>query len=93
LGKIDLGFDFVAVGAGRPGGPSGGMGQFTVRPKMGTNLIGIIPFKRTGVGLFFSHSRLDKYVENGFTFDFQFPGQIVNSNLTHPPSIPSGIRR
>jgi hypothetical protein len=60
---------------------------------MRPDLVGIALIKRTGVGLLLSHSRLDKHVENGFALDFQFSGQIVNSNLTHPPSIPSGIRR
>src|ERR1700730_398621 len=29
-----------------------------------------------------------KYVEDRFAFDFQLPGQIVDSNLGHPPFCP-----
>jgi hypothetical protein len=32
-----------------------------------------------------------KYVENSFAFDFQLPGQIVNSNLAHPLFLSSGL--
>ena len=34
-----------------------------------------------------------KSVENGFALDFQFPGEIVNSNLTHPAFSYSGCCR
>ncbi len=29
-------------------------------------------------------SNMRERVENGFAFNFQFPGEIVDSNLTHP---------
>jgi hypothetical protein len=30
------------------------------------------------------HANVRQCVENGFALDFQFPGKIVDSNLTHP---------
>ena len=42
-------------------------------------------FDRAGMRLLLGDADLRQHVENLFTFDFQLPGQIVNSNL-HPPS-------
>jgi hypothetical protein len=36
------------------------------------------------VRLFLGYSDERKRIENGFAFDFQFSGKIVNANLTHP---------
>lgn len=41
-------------------------------------------FERTGVSLLFSDSDLRQHIENSFTFYFQLPSQIVDSNLAHP---------
>ena len=51
---------------------------------MGTHLLSFMVFQRTGVRLFFGDAHFRKYVENRFAFYFQLPGQIVDSNLTHP---------
>ena len=40
--------------------------------------------QRTGMGLLLRHSDERQRVENGFAFNFQLPGEIVDSNLTHP---------
>jgi hypothetical protein len=42
-------------------------------------------FDRTGVRLLFSDANFDQDIKNRLALDFQFPGQIVDSNLTHPP--------
>jgi hypothetical protein len=36
------------------------------------------------VRLLLDHSDKRKRIENGFALDFQFPGKIVDANLTHP---------
>jgi hypothetical protein len=36
------------------------------------------------MGFFLGYADVRQCVENGFAFDFQFPGKIVDSNLTHP---------
>ena len=41
--------------------------------------------------LLFGDSDFGKDVEDRLTFDFQFPGQIVNSNFAHPPCVLSTI--
>jgi hypothetical protein len=43
------------------------------------------------MSLLLSDSNLRKHVENRFTFNFQLPCQIVNSNLAHPPSLASAV--
>src|SRR5271165_5808828 len=40
--------------------------------------------ERTGMGLLLRHPDDRQCVENGFAFNFQLPGEIVDSNLTHP---------
>jgi hypothetical protein len=37
------------------------------------------------MGLLLGDANFRQDIENSFTFDFQLPGQIVDSNLTHPP--------
>jgi hypothetical protein len=53
------------------------------------HLLGFMLFDGTGMRLLLGDPDLKQDIENRFTFDFQLPGQIVNSNLTHPPSVPS----
>jgi hypothetical protein len=60
---------------------------------MGANLLRLVVFKRTGMRLLFGDAHLGQHIENCFTFDFQLSGQIVNSNLAHPPLCPSGLPR
>jgi hypothetical protein len=43
--------------------------------------------------LLFGDANRGQRIENSFAFDFQLSGQIVNSNLTHPPLCPSGLFR
>jgi hypothetical protein len=52
---------------------------------MSPHLLRFVLFDRTGVGLLLGDSDYDQDVKNCFALDFQFPGQIVDSNLTHPP--------
>ena len=46
--------------------------------------LGFIDFDGARVRLLLRHSDFGKDVENGLALDFQFPRQIVDSNLTHP---------
>jgi len=57
------------------------------------HLLGFMVFKRAGMGLLLRDPNFGKHVKNGLALDFQFPGQIVDSNLAHPPFLPSGLSR
>jgi hypothetical protein len=80
--QINLGLDFVRFARG----PrlrwrlrlSGGA-------EMSAHLLRFVLFDRTGVCLLLGHSDFDQDVKNRLALDFQFPGQVVDSNLTHPP--------
>ena len=50
-----------------------------------TNFFRFVLFERTGMCLLLGDTNFGQYIENSFAFDFQFPSQIVDSNLTHPP--------
>jgi urocanate hydratase len=52
---------------------------------MSPHLLRLVFFQRTGVRLLFGDSNFRQNIEDGLAFDFQFPGQVVDSNLTHPP--------
>jgi hypothetical protein len=90
--EINLGFDFVAFGAGRTRGLALGL-RFAGLAEVGPHLFRFMVFDRTGVSLFFSNADLAKHIEDGLAFDFQFSGQIVDSNLAHPPFCPPGLCR
>jgi hypothetical protein len=61
--------------------------------QVGSHLFCFVFFHGTGVRLLLSDAYFGKCVENRFAFDFQLPGQIVNSNLAHPLFLPSGPSR
>jgi hypothetical protein len=52
---------------------------------MPTDLLSLVRFDGTRVGLALGHTHKFQSIENLFTLDFQLTRQIVNSNLTHPP--------
>src|ERR1700691_4547643 len=45
---------------------------------------GFVIFNGTGMGLLLGDPDFKQHVENRLALDFQFSGQIVNSNLAHP---------
>src|SRR5215469_3795330 len=51
---------------------------------VGTHFFRFVILDGTGVGLLLSHPDLRQRVKNGLALYFQFSGEIVNSNLTHP---------
>ncbi len=53
--------------------------------KLRTNLVGLVVFNRTGVGLALSETELCQHVKNLTAFHFHLAREIVDSNLTHPP--------
>jgi len=92
IGEIDLGFNFIAVRAARARVLSRGL-SLTGPAQVGANLLRLVLFNGTGVRLFLRDAYDWKCVENRLAFDFQLPGQIVNSNLAHPPFLSSGLSR
>ena len=52
---------------------------------MRTDLLGLIAFQGTGVGLAICQPEFRQYVKNLPTLDFHLAREIVDTNLTHPP--------
>jgi hypothetical protein len=48
------------------------------------NLFRFVLFERTGMRFLLSHPNERQHIEDGFAFNFQLSGEIVDSNLTHP---------
>jgi hypothetical protein len=92
IGEIDLGLNLVAVNAGRASVPCGCL-RFTGAAQIGAHFLRLVFFHGTGVRLLLSDAYFRKCVENRFAFNFQLPGQVVDSNLAHPPFLPSGLSR
>jgi hypothetical protein len=81
--KINLCFDAFGFGAGRA--RRLGSRTFARATQLDADFLRLILFQRTGVRLLLGHPYIGQYVENSFALDFQLSGQIVDSNLTHPP--------
>jgi hypothetical protein len=82
--EIDLGLDLMLASARST---VSGCRCCALSGKVLAHALGFVDFDRAGVRLFFRDSDQWKYVKNGPALDFQFPGQIVDSNFTHPPCI------
>jgi hypothetical protein len=91
MGEVNLGLDrfFTAGGACRPGtGTFFGMGAEVLADQFG-----FVLFQGTGMRLLLGNADEWEGVKNGFALDLQFPGQIVDSNLTHPALVSSRLSR
>jgi hypothetical protein len=53
--------------------------------KLRANLVRLIVFQRTGMGLAAGQAEFRQYIENLPALDFHLAREIVDSNLTHPP--------
>jgi hypothetical protein len=82
--EIDLGF--YLVGRGVRHAPGFGCPSCLCRTtEMAAHLLRFMFFKRARMGLLLRDACLGQHIQNGFAFDFQLSGQIVDSNLAHPP--------
>jgi hypothetical protein len=88
--EVDLGLDLVSLGARWARRLGCGL-RISRSLKMRTNPYRFILFDGTRMGLLLGDSHHRQHVENGLAFNFQFPCQIVDSNLTHPPSVSSAL--
>lgn len=90
MGKVDLRLDLIALNTA---GTVWLVRDWGLCLEMGAHLSRLVFFERTRMGFLLCDSDLWKHVEYGFALNFQLPGQIVDSNLTHPPSISSELSR
>jgi hypothetical protein len=90
--EVDLGLNFVAIRTYRTRRFTR-RGRFTAAVEVGPHFVSFVVFQGTRMGLFLGDSNLWKYIKNGLALDFQFSGQIVDSNLAHPPSFSSELSR
>jgi len=81
--QVNLGLDFFRASMGAARRSSGTLPIGTL--KVGTNFFGLVLFDRTGMGLLLGDANFGQRIEDRLAFDFQLPGQIIDSNLTHPP--------
>jgi hypothetical protein len=82
--QINFCFDFVGVAARTRRARRRGLCVGS-SAEMGPHLLCFVLLDRTRMRLFLGDANFDQDIKNRLALDFQFPGQIVNSNLTHPP--------
>jgi len=81
--QINLGLDFF-VAARRTCGARRGTLRFSGAADIGPHFFCFVLLQRTGMRFFLGHPDMRQRIENRFALHFQFPGEIVDSNLTHP---------
>jgi hypothetical protein len=90
--EVDLGLYLIAIDAAGTRLLRRSL-RFTRGAKVCAQLLRFVFFHGTGVRLLLRDAYFRKCVENRFAFNFQLPGQIVDSNLAHPPFLSSGLSR
>jgi hypothetical protein len=93
VGEINFGLDLIG---GRLGGTTRFRrcrGAVAAATQIPAHLLGFMLFQRTRVGFLLGDAHQWQGIENSFAFYFQLSGQIVNSNLTHPPVCSSELSR
>lgn len=84
--EVDLGLDLVFTASGTCGFRRAR--RLGSAAKMFPHQFRFVIFQRTGVRLLLRDPHRGQHVKNFLALDFQLTGQIVDSNLTHPPSFP-----
>ncbi len=92
IGEIDLGLNLVAIDSAGARLSCRSL-RFAGGAQVCAHLLRFMFFHGTGVRLLLRDAYFRKCVENCFAFNFQLPGQIVDSNLAHPPFLSSGLSR
>jgi hypothetical protein len=90
--QIDLGLNFIRLGPARARGLARRL-RLVRGAKVRTHLVSLKVFYGTGMCFLFGHANCSQRVENSSAFNFQLSSQIVDSNLTHPPFLSSGLSR
>jgi hypothetical protein len=89
--QIDFGLDlvFATRGARRS---RGGRRFLGMSAEVVPDQNGFVFFQRAGVRFLFGNTDFGEHVKNRLALDLQLPRQIIDSNLTHPPSrlLPTG---
>jgi hypothetical protein len=88
--EINLRLDLVFTAQSGRFMRSGGSGG--VAFEMDADSLRFVQLERTGMRLLLCDAHFRQDVKNGFALDFQLSGQIVDSNLAHPPSVFSAAR-
>jgi hypothetical protein len=81
--QVDLGLDFFFA-AQKARGLGGRRRPFRPAAEVGPHFFRFVLLQRTGMGFLLRHTDERQRVEDGFALHFQFSGEIVDSNLTHP---------
>ena len=85
MGEVDLGLDCLGVDTAGTRGLRRSLRLTRRTAKMSPHFFCLMIFKRAGMRLLLGDADFKQHVENRFAFDFQFPGQVVDSSLAHPP--------
>jgi len=88
--QVNLGLDLIGLGARCAARLGRGL-SFGGSLKVGAHFFSLMILNGTGVSLLLRYTDQSQHIENGLAFDFELSCQIVDSNLTHPPSCSSAM--
>jgi hypothetical protein len=88
MGEVDLRLDFFFAVSGTRRGPRRTRRRIGTATEMLSHQVRFVIFQRAGVRFFLRDAHRGQHVKNFLALDFQLTGQIVDSNLTHPPLFP-----
>ena len=86
--EVDLGLNLVFAASSPRGLRRTRRRRFGSAAEMFPHQFRFVIFQGTGVRLLLRDAHRGQHVKNFLALDFQLTGQIVDSNLTHPPSFP-----
>jgi hypothetical protein len=81
--QINLGLNFVSLAPGSRCARR--RTRFGGSTEVGPHLFRLMVLERTGVRFLLGDPNFGENIKDGLALDFQFSGQIVDSNLTHLP--------
>jgi len=82
--QINLGLDLVGLAARRPRRLDRRLRRSS-GVKVSSHLFRFVLFQRARMRLLLGDPDQRQSVKNGLALDFQLPGQVIDSNLAHPP--------
>jgi hypothetical protein len=86
--EVDLGLDLFFAVNGARSSPCRTRCRIGASAEMLPHQVRFVIFQRAGVRFLLRDAHRGQHVKNFLALDFQLTGQIVDSNLTHPPSFP-----
>jgi len=81
--QVNLGLDLIRFARGTR--RTAGRARLIRRPEVSPQFLRFVILHGTGMRLLLGDPNFGQHIEDRLALDLEFSGQIVDSNLTHPP--------